>query len=55
MREEDQPPQEIWLDPEAIEAHFQYVHEKYANSSSGDESVPDPSAWSDNELTKGLR
>lgn len=56
MREEDQPPQQIWLDSEAIEEHFNAIRDKYNSNSgtSGDEDVPDPS-WGQNTLTEGMR
>lgn len=55
MREEDQPPQHIWLDNEALNAHFDWVRDKYKSKSDGVESVPDPGVLDQNELTKGLR
>lgn len=55
MREEDQPPEHIWLNPEALESHFEWVKEKYRSKSEGVETVPDPGGWDQNEMTKGLR
>lgn len=45
----------MWLDAEAINAHFDRVRDRYKNQGSGYESVPDPSDLTQNELTKGLR
>lgn len=55
MSEDDQPPEEIWLDSDAIAAHFEQVRSKYRSQAEGVEDVPDPDAWSENELTKGWR
>jgi hypothetical protein len=55
MREEDAPPEHIWLDNEAIEAHFDWVREKYRSKAAGVETVPDPGSYDQNEMTKGLR
>lgn len=52
MLEEDQPPERIWLDPEALEAHFDEVRRKRKSKSSGTEKVPD---LQQNELTKDLQ
>jgi hypothetical protein len=54
MGEDDQPPERIWLDVEALDAHFTAVKERYRSpSAAGEEmeSVP----LDQNELTKGLR
>lgn len=52
LPERDQPPEAIWLDPEALEEHFQRVKDRYAaGTSSEDEHV----SLSQNELTRGLR
>ena len=53
MKEEDQPPEHIWLDQEALNAHFESVMDRY-RSPDGNESVPDPD-FEQNELTRGLR
>lgn len=53
MTEDDQPPEEIWLDPEAIAAHFETVREKYEQKAQGVE-VPEGDL-ADNEITRGLR
>lgn len=51
LQEADQPPEEIWLDSEAIAAHFESVHAKYRTGSDDDvEAVMDQ-----NELTRDLR
>lgn len=53
MSDEDQPPERIWLDDEALADHFERVRERYRSGSSSDrEEVPD---LEQNELTKGLR
>lgn len=53
MRKEDQPPERIWLNDEAIAAHFERIHEKYSTGS-GTEMV-EVADLDQNELTKGLR
>lgn len=55
MKEEDQPPEQIWLDPEAIQAHFEGVKEKYDTQAAGQEAVADPGDLAENEAVKGLR
>lgn len=55
MPEEDQPPEEIWLDSEATAAHFEWVRSKYAARGRGEEAVPDPRDFDQNEMTKGMR
>lgn len=57
MPEDDQPPEHLWLDSEAIEGHFAYIRAKYTNgnASSDMQAVPDPSEWDQNELTKQWR
>lgn len=55
MKEEDQPPETIWLNPEAIQGHFESVKEKYAAQSAGTEVVDDPGDYTENEAVKGLR
>lgn len=54
MLEEDQPPREIWLDDDALEAHFVGVKARREQRSGGrgTEQVPE---MRQNELTKGLR
>lgn len=56
MSDEYQPPEEIWLDDEALADHFDNVKRKMRNPSSGGddwESIDDPG--SQNELTRGIR
>jgi hypothetical protein len=57
MQEEDQPPQEIWLDSEKLELHFQAVRERYQSESNGNtEKVEEPEGgMMENELMKGWR
>lgn len=56
MKEEDQPPEHIWLNAEALNQHFDDVMERYRSpNTSGSEPVPDPADFQQNELTKGLR
>ena len=55
MREEDQPPEHIWLDDEALSEHFRRVKERYAAGSHGMESVEDPGPMEQNEKTRHLR
>jgi hypothetical protein len=54
LSEEDRPPEEIWLDAELVNAHFEVVSERYKNESAGMETVPE-AEMTENELTKGLR
>lgn len=51
MQDKDRPPREIWLDDDALEAHFNMI-EARRNDGSGSEDVPD---LEQNEMTKGLR
>jgi hypothetical protein len=54
MSSDDQPPESIWLDNEALDAHFEAVKARYRSPrTAGEEmeSVP----LEQNELTKGLR
>lgn len=55
MKEEDQPPEAIWLDPEAIQGHFEKVKEKYEAQSAGNEVVSESGDYAENEAVKGLR
>jgi hypothetical protein len=56
MPDEDQPSESIWLDPDAITGHFEWLRNKYASKASGDtEAVPDPDSWDQNEVTAGWR
>jgi hypothetical protein len=58
MSEDDQPPEHIWMDDEALIEHFDGVREKYRSKSSGDaswESVPAGDDVIDNEFMKDLR
>ena len=47
------PPSEIWLDEEALTAHFEAVKDRLKSGSGGDDSESIPTEQ--NELTKGLR
>jgi hypothetical protein len=53
MTDEDQPPEAIWLDSEALESHFDAVRSKYRNPAGGEEMEMVP--LEQNELTRGLR
>ncbi len=57
MQDEDQPPEDIWLDSEAVAAHFETVRERYASKSDApaSESIPEATEMHENELLKGLR
>jgi hypothetical protein len=54
MREEDQPPESIYLDDEALSEHFDRVREKYSSSSTDREPI-EQVPLEQNEATKGLR
>lgn len=50
----DQPPEEIWLDQDALNEHFERVHARYGGDDDGGhdaEVVP----MTQNELTRDLR
>jgi hypothetical protein len=51
IKDEDRPPEEIWLDGEAIQDWFARVKERRDSETAGEESVP----MDQNEATKGLR
>lgn len=51
MSDEDRPPTGIWLEDEALEAHFDEVRRRYRGGTGTSESVP----LEQNELTRGLR
>lgn len=55
MREEDAPPEEKWLDQEALNEHFDEVKRRYASSSSRGMEPIEELDLEQNELTKGLR
>ena len=56
LPEEDQPPQQIWLDSEAVSEHFERVQAKYKSTADGTEAVEDPdNPLVSNELTASLR
>jgi len=57
LSDEDQPPEEIWLDPEALTAHFADVKERWKAGSSGGkdwERIED-APMTENELAKEWR
>jgi hypothetical protein len=56
LPDEDQPPQEIWLDDEKLAAHFEKVRDRYrsASGNSGMESVPQADL-PQNELTASFK
>lgn len=56
MTDDQRPPEEIWLDDEALSSHFDALRDKLRSTGSGEsndewESVPP----AQNELTKDLR
>lgn len=53
MPDDDQPPESIWLNTEALEEHFARVRRKYESKSGGMEPVPEAS-MQDNEFTAAL-
>lgn len=56
MPEDDQPPEEIWLDNEALTSHFQAVKEKWkAEYGSGSGDTVESAPMTDNELAKEWR
>jgi hypothetical protein len=50
MREEDRPPEALWLDEEAMTEHFKRVTERYAGGSGMEPIEP----MEQNALTKSL-
>ncbi len=54
MAEEDQPPESIWMNDEAIAEHFENVKRKYTEKASGMESVPEGTEMQDNEIVRQL-
>lgn len=55
MQEEDQPPEEIWLDQEAIEAHWETVKARWRAKAGGEEPLEERSPMMDNELAREWR
>lgn len=55
MRREDQPPDHIWLDSEALAMHFERLDAKYSSDSQGAGVEDIPADLEQNELTRGLR
>lgn len=54
LEEDDQPPEEIWLNDEALIDHFDDLKRRRSSRESGDEEIPG-AEWQQNEITKGLR
>jgi hypothetical protein len=54
LTEDDRPPESIWLDDEAVSAHFDGVEQKRNSSIKGSEPVP-AAGMDQNELTAELR
>jgi hypothetical protein len=57
MPSDDQPPEAIWLDDDAIAAHFERLRDKYASGSGGPgwEPVPAGTDETENALAKAIR
>lgn len=56
LPEEDRPDERIWLDDEALNQHFDALHERYRGGSRNEEWESIPSGeLEQNELTKGFR
>lgn len=53
LPDEDAPPEEIWLDQEAINDHFQRVKDRHSSGARG-ESMEELEL-DQNDLTKGLK
>jgi frataxin-like iron-binding protein CyaY len=54
MTEDEQPPEAIWLDSEALDAHFTQIRAKWKHTAgTGEELETVP--LDQNELTRGLR
>lgn len=53
MSDDDQPPEHIWLDPEALSQHFDRVRERYKSGSAGQTPIGDQDLDT-NELTREL-
>lgn len=54
LPEEDRPPEQIWLDDEAITIHFEQVEARREAKYKG-ESVPEATDMQRNELTEHFR
>jgi hypothetical protein len=54
LLDEDRPPERIWLDDEALEAHWSSVTARREAGSRGVESVP-AAPLEQNELTRDLK
>jgi hypothetical protein len=50
---EQQPPEEIWLNDEALSAHFEAIRQEQ-QAKAGNETIEVPD-MEENELTRGLR
>lgn len=57
LPEDDQPPEEIWLDDEELAGHFETVRMRYRMESGagGVEPIDDPGDLESNELTAALK
>lgn len=57
--DDEQPPERIWLDDEALVSHWERVEEaraaRYGGKSSGTEPVPQAAPMQQNELTAGFK
>lgn len=54
LLDEDRPPERIWLDDEALNAHWDSVHARREAGSRGAEAVP-AAPLDQNELTKDFK
>lgn len=54
LPEKDQPPRYIWLDDEALEAHFNEVKAKWESGGGGNQNDDEPELLQ-NEATRGLK
>lgn len=53
MRAEDQPPEHLWLDDDALAEHLERISDRHRSGAEWSE-VPD-APLEQNELTRGLR
>lgn len=55
LKEEDVPPQHMWLDNEALSDHFERVKEKAGRPAGMEEIEEQHGEMTQNEFTRGLK
>ena len=54
LEEADRPPEQIWLQPELLDAHFQRVRNRHEAKKGGMEPIEDDDSMMQSDLTRGL-